>query len=66
MTKLQIAAVAAALGLGVLAQIPEHNHDAMDGHNHTLPGNSDRLQHSTVSPNPEGLQTALFNVTGMT
>ena len=65
MTKLQIAAVAAALGLGVLAQIPEHDHDAMAGHNHTAMDSGDEMLAATSSM-PVGLHSARYNVTGMT
>ncbi len=34
MTKLQWAGVIGALGLGVVAQIPDHSHRDMPGHEH--------------------------------
>ena len=36
MTKLQWAGVIGALGFGVLAQIPNHDDQAMSGHEHQL------------------------------
>ncbi len=34
MTRLQWAGVVGALGLGVLSQIPTHDHETMAGHEH--------------------------------
>ncbi len=36
MTKLQWTGVIGALGVGVLLQIPTHNHEEMPGHEHDL------------------------------
>ena len=36
MTKLQWAAVAGVLGLGILSQIPAHDHEEMPGHDHEV------------------------------
>ncbi len=36
MSRLQWAAVAGALGLGILSQIPIHKHEEMPGHDHDV------------------------------
>lgn len=66
MTKLQIAAVAAALGLGILAQIPERDHDELNGHDYTAIVAENGVMAAANQPTPEGLLTALLNIEGMT
>ncbi len=53
MSKLQWAAVVGALGLGILAQIPQHDHEEMPAHEHV------------VGAVPEG-HTVILAVSGMT
>ncbi len=53
MSKLQWAAVVGALGLGILAQIPQHDHEEMPTHEHV------------VGAVPEG-HTVILAVSGMT
>ncbi len=58
MTKLQWAGVVGALGLGVLSQIPTHNHETMAGHEH-----EDVMASMSVD---SGLATVTLAVSGMT
>lgn len=53
MTKRQWVAVAAALGLGILAQIPLHDHTETAGHDHDIATHHDE-------------RTAVLAVSGMT
>ncbi|MFQ5703466.1 MAG: hypothetical protein ACE5HT_05520 [Gemmatimonadales bacterium] len=63
MTKLQWAGVIAALGIGIVAQIPERDHDKMAGHNH---GDAMDMGEMPVMNSPAGATTVTLNVTGMT
>lgn len=66
MTKLQIAGVAAALGIGILSQIPGHDHTAMDGHDHgALPAEDQQLSIAATSTDSRYSEVFL-DVTGMT
>ena len=58
MTKLQWAGVIGALGLGVLSQIPTHEHETMPGHEH-----EDIMASMSVDSGPARVT---LNVTGMT
>ncbi len=58
MTKLQWGLVIGALGLGVVAQIPNHNDQEMAGHAH-----DGDLAGMTVDSGPA---MVMLNVTGMT
>ncbi len=50
MTKLQWAGVIGALGVGVLLQIPTHDHEEMPGHEHDLAvANSENIVTLAVS-----------------
>ncbi len=58
MTKLQWAGVIGALGLGIVTQIPSHDHETMPGHEH-----ADAMAGLSVDSGPA---TVTLNVTGMT
>ncbi len=58
MTKLQWAGVIGALGLGIVSQIPSHDHETMPGHK-----NADAVAGLSVD---SGQVTVMLNVTGMT
>ena len=58
MTKLQWAGVIGALGLGIVSQIPSHNHETLPGHEH-----GDAMATMSVDSGPA---TVTLNVTGMT
>ena len=53
MTKLQWAAVAGVLALGILSQIPAHDHEEMPGHEHEVAA-------------PQDDNTVILTVSGMT
>ena len=57
MTKLQWAGVIGALGLGIVSQIPSHDHETMAGHE------ADAMAGLSVD---SGQATVMLNVTGMT
>ena len=57
MTKLQWAGVIGALGLGIVSQIPSHDHETMPGHE------PDAMAGLSVDSGPA---TVTLNVTGMT
>ncbi len=58
MTKLQWAGVIGALGLGIVTQIPSHDHETMPGHEH-----AGAMAAMSVDSGPA---TVTLNVTGMT
>ena len=58
MTKLQWAGVVGALGLGVLSQIPNHDHETVSGHEH-----ENALASIAVD---SGSATVTLSVSGMT
>ncbi len=58
MTKLQWAGVIGALGLGIVSQIPSHNHETMPGHEP-----ADAMAAMSVDSGPA---TVTLHVTGMT
>ncbi len=58
MTKLQWAGVVGALGLGIVSQIPRHDHETLAGHEH-----ADALAAISVDSGPA---TVTLNITGMT
>ncbi len=58
MTKLQWAGVIGALGLGIVSQIPSHDHERMPGHEHAA-----AMAAMSVDSGPA---TVILNVTGMT
>ena len=58
MTKLQWAGVIGALGLGIVSQIPAHDHETMPGHE-----NADAMAGLSVDSGPA---TVALNITGMT
>ena len=58
MTKLQWAGVVGALGLGIVSQIPSHDHETLTGHEH-----ADAMAAMSVD---SGQATVTLNVTGMT
>ncbi len=58
MTKLQWAGVIGALGLGIVSQIPTHDHETMPGHEH-----ADAMAAISVDSGPA---TVTLNVTGLT
>ncbi len=58
MTKLQWAGVIGALGLGIVSQIPTHDHETMPGHE-----NADAMAAMSVDSGPA---TVTLDVTGMT
>ncbi len=58
MTKLQWAGVIGALGLGIVWQIPTHDHETLPGHEH-----ADAMAAMSVDSGPA---TVTLNVTGMT
>lgn len=67
MTKLQWTAVAAALGLGILAQIPGHDDAALDGHHHKGMAEHDAGTASMpAAATAAGLETVSLAITGMT
>ena len=58
MTKLQWAGVIGALGLGIVSQIPSHDHETIPGHE-----DADPLAAMSVDSGPT---TVTLNITGMT
>ena len=58
MTRLQWAGVVGALGLGVLSQIPNHDHETVSGHKH-----EGTMASMSVDSGPA---TVTLSVSGMT
>ncbi len=58
MTKLQWAGVIGALGVGIVSQIPSHDHETITGHEH-----ADAMAAVSVDGGPA---TVTLNITGMT
>lgn len=68
MSKLQWGAVGAVLVLGILSQIPRHDHEHMAGHEHA--GDMDATTSATameaMDAVPSGRTRVLLSISGMT